>query len=105
MTKSRLGYKYILLCTCESTNWVVGIPIADEQAETIADALFYKVICVYGTPKAIICDEAPAFTSTLMQAYFHTLNIQPYYRVKVPKPIWSPNRYAQAYQLVKSTEN
>ena len=79
MTKSKLGYKYILLCTCESTNWVVGIPIADEQAETIADALFYKVICVYGTPKAIICDEAPAFTSTLMQAYFHTLNIQPYY--------------------------
>ena len=79
MTKSKLGYKYILLCTCESTNWVVGIPIADEQAETIADALFYKVICVYGTPKAIICDEAPAFTSTLMQSYFHTLNIQPYY--------------------------
>ena len=79
MTKSKLGYKYILLCTCESTNWVVGIPIADEQAETIADALFYKVICVYGTPKAIICDEAPAFTSTLMQAYLHTFNIQPYY--------------------------
>ena len=79
MTKSKLGYKYILLCTCESTNWVVGIPIADEQAETIADALFYKVICVYGTPKAIICDEAPPFTSTLMQSYFHTLNIQPYY--------------------------
>ena len=79
MTRSKLGYKYILLCTCESTNWVVAIPIADEQAETIADALFYKVICVYATPKAIICDEAPAFTSTLMQTYFHTLNIQPYY--------------------------
>ena len=29
--------------------------------------------------RQIICDEAPAFTSTLMQAYFHTLNIQPYY--------------------------
>ena len=79
MPKSKLGYKYILLCTCESTNWVVGIPIADEQAETIADALFYKIICVYGTPKAIICDEAPVFTSNLMQIYFHTLNIQPYY--------------------------
>ena len=79
MPKSNLGYAYILVCTCESTNWIVGIPIADEQAETIADALFYKVICTYGTPKAVICDEGSAFTSNLMQVYFHTLNIKPYY--------------------------
>ena len=57
----------------------MGIPIADEQAETIADALFYKIICTYGTPKAVICDEGSAFTSNLMQTYFHTLNIEPYY--------------------------
>ena len=79
MPKSKLGYAYILVCTCESTNWIVGIPIADEQAETIADALFYKIICTYGTPKAVICDEGSAFTSNLMQTYFHTLNIEPYY--------------------------
>ena len=79
MPKSNLGYAYILVCTCESTNWIVGIPIADEQAETIADALFYKIICTYGTPKAVICDEGSAFTSNLMQVYFHTLNIKPYY--------------------------
>ena len=79
MPKSNLGYAYILVCTCESTNWIVGIPIADEQAETIADALFYKIICIYGTPKAVICDEGSAFTSKLMQVYFHTLNIKPYY--------------------------
>ena len=79
MPKSKLGYAYILVCTCESTNWIVGIPIADEQAETVADALFYKIICTYGTPKAVICDEGSAFTSNLMQTYFHTLNIEPYY--------------------------
>ena len=79
MPKSNLGYAYILVCTCESTNWIVGIPIADEQAETIADAIFYKIICTYGTPKAIICDEGSAFTSHLRQVYFHTLNIKPYY--------------------------
>ena len=79
MPKSNLGYAYILVCTCESTNWIVGIPIADEQAETIADGLFYKIICTYGTPKAVICDEGSAFTSNLMEAYFHTLNIKPYY--------------------------
>ena len=78
MPKSNLGYAYILICTCESTNWIVGIPIADEQAETIADAIFYQIICTYGTPKAVICDEGSAFTSKLMQVYFHTLNIKPY---------------------------
>ena len=33
----------------------------------------------YGTPKAIICDERPAFTSDLMKMYFHAMNIKPYY--------------------------
>ena len=79
MPRSSLGYKYILLCTCEATNWVVGIPIINEEAATIAEALFFKVICVFGTPKAVICDEAPALTSYLMKAYFHALNINPYY--------------------------
>ena len=79
MPKSKLGYKYILVCTCESTNWIVGIPIANEEAATIAEALYFKVICTYGTPKAVICDEGPALTSELMKMYFHALNIKPYY--------------------------
>ena len=61
MPHSTLGNAYILLCTFEYSNWVVGISIANEQAKTIADALFYKIITAYGTPKAVICDEAPAF--------------------------------------------
>ena len=32
-----------------------------------------------GTPKAIICDEAPAFQSVSLQEYFKALNIQPIY--------------------------
>ena len=31
------------------------------------------------TPKAIICDEGPAFISDLMKMYFHAMNIKPYY--------------------------
>ena len=61
MLKSNLGYAYILVCTCKSTNWIVGILIADEQAETIADVLFYKIICTYGTPKAVLCHEGIYF--------------------------------------------
>ena len=68
-----------MVCTCEFSNWIVGIPVADEQASTIAEALYHKVICQYGTPKVVICDEAPAFQSELMKTYFHALNIKPIY--------------------------
>ena len=79
MPPSSLGYSKMLVCTCEFSNWIVAIPIINEQASTIAEALFFKIICQFGTPKAIICDEAPAFTSELMMCYFHALNVKPIY--------------------------
>ena len=79
MPKSILGYNCILVCVCEYTNWIKAIPIVDQKAGTIADAIFFRIICEYGTPKAIICDEGPAFTSDLMKIYFQAMNIKPYY--------------------------
>ena len=79
MPPSTLGYSKMLVCTCEFSNWIVAIPIINEQASTIAEALFFKIICQFGTPKAIICDEAPAFTSELMMSYLHALNVKPIY--------------------------
>ena len=79
MPKSILGYTCILECVCEYTNWVKAIPLVDQKSGTIADAIFLRIICEYGTPKAIICDEGPAFTSDLMKMYFHAMNIKPYY--------------------------
>ena len=79
MPKSILGYTCILVCVCEYTNWVKAIPLVDQKSGTIADAIFFRIICEYGTPKAIICDEGPAFTSDLMKMYFHAMNIKPYY--------------------------
>ena len=79
MPKSILGYTCILVCVCEYTNWVKAIPLVDQKSCTIADAIFFRIISEYGTPKAIICDEGPAFTSDLMKMYFHSMNIKPYY--------------------------
>ena len=79
MPESELGFRYILVCVCEFTNWMKTIPLADQKAQTIAMALYFKICCEYGTPKAIICDEAPAFQSIALQEYFKTLNIQPIY--------------------------
>ena len=49
MPYSALGFKHILVCTCEYTNWVEAIPIANEKAQTIAKALYFKIICKYYT--------------------------------------------------------
>ena len=76
MPESELGFRYILVCVCEFTNWMKTIPLADQKAQTIAMALYFKICCEYGTPKAIICDEAPAFQSVALQEYFKALNIQ-----------------------------
>ena len=79
MPESELGFRYILVCVCEFTNWMKTIPLADQKAQTIAMALYFKICCEYGTPKAIICDQAPAFQSVALQEYFKALNIQPIY--------------------------
>ena len=79
MPESELGFRYILVCVCEFTNWMKTIPLAEQKAQTIAMALYFKICCEYGTPKAIICDEAPAFQSVALQEYFKALNIQPIY--------------------------
>ena len=79
MPESELGFRHILVCVCEFTNWMKTIPLADQKAQTIAMALYFKICCEYGTPKAIICDEAPAFQSVALQEYFRALNIQPIY--------------------------
>ena len=79
MPESELGFRHILVCVCEFTNWMKTIPLADQKAQTIVMALYFKICCEYGTPKAIICDEAPAFQSVALQEYFKALNIQPIY--------------------------
>ena len=79
MPESELGFRNILVCVCEFTNWMKTIPLADQKAQTIAMAIYFKICCEYGTPKAIICDEAPAFQSISLQECFKALNIQPIY--------------------------
>ena len=77
MPESEFGFRNILVCVCEFTNWIKAIPLGDQKAQTIAMALYCKMCCEYGTPKAIICDQALAFTSETMQEYFKALNIKP----------------------------
>ena len=76
MLLSDLGFKYVLLCTCEGTNYVIGISLANIDAQTIAEAIFCRIICIYGTPEEIIMDQGRQFVSALMMNYLEALHVQ-----------------------------
>ena len=78
MPPSRLGYSYILLCTCEVSNYVVGIPIQDVTSVTLFEAIFFKIMCLFGNPKKLIFDEAKGLTSKVIMSLYASLGIKPF---------------------------
>ena len=50
--------------------------------QTIAEALIYRVIYLFGPPRQIVCDKATEFTSAIIQAILTMLNC----RLKVISP-------------------
>ena len=72
----------LLVITCNQTNFTIAVPLRDRQMQTIAEALIYRVIYLFGPPRQILCDEATEFTSTIVQAILTMLNC----RLKVISP-------------------
>ena len=68
------GYHLLLVITCNQTNFTIVVPIRDRQTQTIAEALTYRVIYLFGPPIQIVCDEATEFTSAIIQAILTMLN-------------------------------
>ena len=72
----------LLVITCNQTNFTIAVPLRDRQTQTIAEALIYRVIYLFGPPRQIVCDEAVEFTSAIIQAILTMLNC----RLKVISP-------------------
>ena len=73
------GYHLLLVITCNQTNFTTAVPLRDRQTQTIAEALIYRVIYLFGPPRQIVCDEAAELTSTIVQ----TILAMPNCRLKV----------------------
>ena len=56
------GYHLQLVITCDQTNFNIAVPLRDRQTQTVAKALIYRVIYLFGPPRQIVCDEATEFT-------------------------------------------
>ena len=76
------GYQYLLVIMCDQTNFTILTPLRSRDTQTVAEALIYRVIYLFGTPQQIICDEVAEFTSHIVQAILHVLNC----RLKVISP-------------------
>ena len=75
-------YHLLLVITCDQTNFTIAVPLRDRQTQTVAEALIYRVIYLFGLPRQIVCDEATEFTSAIVQAILTMLNC----RLKVISP-------------------
>ena len=76
------GYHLLLVIACDQTNFTIAVPLRDRQTKTIAEALIYRVIYLFGLPRQIVCDEATEFTSAIVQAILTMPNC----RLKVISP-------------------
>ena len=82
MPQAFRGYHLLLVITCDQTNITITVPLRDQTAQTVAEALIYRVIYLFGPSRQIICDEATEFSSAIIQAILCMLNC----RLKVISP-------------------
>ena len=68
------GYQYLLVITCDQTNFTIITPLRSRDTQSVAEALIHRVIYLFGPPRQIMCDEAAEFTSHIVQAILHMLN-------------------------------
>ena len=47
------GYHLLLVITCDQTNFTITVPLRDRTAQTVAEALIYGVIYLFGLPRQI----------------------------------------------------
>ena len=76
------GYQYLLVITCDQTNFTIITPLRSRDAQMVVEFLICRVIYLFGPPRQIICDEAAEFTSQIVQALLQMLNC----RLKVISP-------------------
>ena len=63
------GYSHILVLLCEVTNYMVALPLMSTRTPHILDAFQRGYLAYFGPPTHIVCDQDPAFTSSLMVAF------------------------------------
>ena len=70
------GYSHILVLLCEVSHYMVALPLHSTKLPHILDVFQRGYLAYFGPPSHIVCDQDPAFTSSLMEAFATQLNIK-----------------------------
>jgi len=70
------GFRYLLTCICSFSRFPFAWPIRSRSKEDIIDTLYRNLICVFGVPDILVCDNEGALRSNDMKIIRKTLNIQ-----------------------------
>ena len=65
MPPSKSPYKYILVLLCDISNFLVATCMRKAIAEEVCTILFNNFMAYYAVPMRIICDQDPAFMSSV----------------------------------------
>ena len=68
-----LYYEFLLIATCEKTNFVHTIPMQNRKTQTVADALLHWVCCLTGPPTKLSIDQDSALTSQVIKELLTSL--------------------------------
>ena len=69
------GYTHILVLLCEVSHYMAVLPLQSIRIQHILEVFQRGYMAYFGPPTHIICDQDPAFTSSLMEAFALKLNI------------------------------
>ena len=69
------GSKYILTCVDSFSKWTEAFPLSNKEAKTVARILVDHVFCRFGTPVALLTDNAGELDGHLMQEICQLLDI------------------------------
>ena len=69
------GYTHILVLLCEVSHYMVALTLHSTRIQHILEVFQRGYMAYFGPPTHIICDQDPAFTSSLMEAFALKLNI------------------------------
>ena len=67
LVETKHGNKHVLVVTDKLSKYAIALPLPDQTAETTANALFYKVFCIYSFPDFLHSDQGRNFESAIIK--------------------------------------
>ena len=69
------GQRYVLVFVDQFTKMVELVPCGDQLSSTVAQCFYERIICRYGTPRALLSDRGPQFKSQLIELLCATFGV------------------------------